>query len=313
MKLKKIFAVSALILTFALLTTLFAAATAEAGVVGGAPVAENLELATYRGVSVGGMLSAKDPEGGKLTFQITTKPGKGTIDLSEDGHFVYTPADGKRGKDYFGYKAIDQDGNYSQEATVIIKIQKQGSKITYSDTAGTGSAYAAVRLAEEDVFTGENLAGAYVFSPDASVSRQEFLAMCMKLSGKSVIAESVRTTGFADDAAIAVWAKPYVNSALRYGIVSGYSDDGTGVVFDPDREISVVEAAVMLDRALGLTDAVTTWFGYEGSVPAWALQSASNVSACGLLPYGCSYADETLSRGEAAEMLCAAMDVMAKR
>ena len=39
---------------------------------GGAPVAQNLELTTYRNVSVGGRLSAVDPDGGTLTYQIPT-------------------------------------------------------------------------------------------------------------------------------------------------------------------------------------------------------------------------------------------------
>ena len=132
---------------------------------GSAPIAENLELSTYRGVSVGGRLSATDPDGDQLSFEITTEPVKGSIELSEDGRFVYTPESGKRGKDYFGYRATDSEGNRSQEATVIIRIEKQKSKVTYSDLSGAGCAYAAVRLAENGIFTGACLAGSYVFEP----------------------------------------------------------------------------------------------------------------------------------------------------
>ena len=310
---KKMICSAALLLAFALAATLFAAAASAPAGSGGAPVAENLEISTYRGVSVGGMLSATDPDGDALTFEITTAPVKGSIDLDPDGHFVYTPADGKRGKDYFGYKAVDPAGNRSQEATVIIRIQKQSSKVGYADTAGTGSAYAAVRLAEKGIFTGEKLAGEYVFSPDRPVTRQEFLTMCMLLSDEPVPTD-VRATGFADDDAIADWAKPYVAAALRRGVISGCAPEkGTGVVFEPERNVTVVEAAVILDRTIDLTDAVAAWFGYDDYLPAWALQGASNVSSCGLLPHGCSYADETISRGETAEMLVAAMDVLAKR
>lgn len=39
--------------------------------------------------------------------------------------FVYTPSEGKRGRDYFGYKAVDASGNLSQEATVILHIKKR--------------------------------------------------------------------------------------------------------------------------------------------------------------------------------------------
>lgn len=296
-----------LLLLFALLAGLCSFVTAA----GSAPIAENLEIKTYRGVSVGGRLSATDPDGGALSYKVTTQPVKGKLDLDGDGHFVYTPADGKRGKDYFGYQATDADGNRSQEATVIIRIEKQKSKLTYSDLDGEGCACAAVRLAEEGIFCGEALAGEYVFDPDTPVTREEFLAMCMTVSGAKPLS-GVRSTGFADDGDIAVWAKPYVGAALRNGFISGYSGEG-GAVFSPTQPISVLEAAVILDRTMALTDAVSAWFAWDDSVPAWAMQSAANVASCGLLPYGCRFSDAALTRGQAAEMLCGAMDVLAKR
>ena len=295
-------------LTAALLLSLFSVALAA----GSAPVAENLEISTYRGVSVGGLLKAKDPDGGELSFEITTRPGKGSIDLDSDGHFVYTPADGRRGKDYFGFRAVDADGNASQEGTVIIRIQKQRCAVTYADMAGSPAACAALRLAEEDVYTGAKVAGEYVFAPQETVSRCEFLAMCMRLTGQETL-KNARRTGFADDAEIAVWARPYVATALSRGLIAGYSDGETAVCFRPEAPVSMAEAAVMLDRAVGLTDAVPAWFGYDGALPAWARQACANVSSCGLLPAGCSFSDETVSRADAAVMLCAAMDVLARR
>lgn len=294
----------ALALALGLLPSAFAANSA--------PIAENLELETYRGVSLGGNLAAVDPDGDDVSFEITTEPVKGTIELQDDGSFVYTPADGKRGKDYFGYKAIDSSGNYSQEATVIISIKKQKTKVTYSDMSGDGAEYAAVTLAEEGVFIGQCLAGDYVFSPSAPVTREEFLAMCMKVSGAEILS-GVKTTGFADDGAISAWAKPYVSTALKSGLITGCAGSDAGAVFEPDRYITAAEAAVMLDKALGLTNAVATWFAYEDAVPAWAAQSAANVTSCGLAPYGLSFEADSLTRAEAAEMLVGAIKLMENR
>ncbi len=294
-----------------LFVTMLGIASLAFAAAAGAPIAENLELTTYRGVSVGGRLAATDPEGGALTFEVTTQPAKGELALDVDGHFVYTPSDGKRGKDYFGYQAVDADGNRSQEATVIIRIEKQKSKVCYSDLDGSGSAYCAWRLAEEGVFCGANLAGQYVFEPDKAVTREEFLAMCMKVADMEVLT-GVRRTGFADDREIAVWAKPYVSTALKNGVISGYAAD-SGATFAPTQAVTAAEAAVILDRAVGLTDAVSAWFAWDSAVPAWAVQSAANLSSCGLLPYGCSFSDATLTRAQAAEMLCGAMDIMARR
>ena len=60
---------------------------------GSCPVAENLELTTYRNVSVGGNLSAYDPEDDVVSYQITTEPVKGSLNLEPDGSFVYTPGE----------------------------------------------------------------------------------------------------------------------------------------------------------------------------------------------------------------------------
>lgn len=268
----------------------------------GAPVAENLELETYRNVSVGGRLSAVDPEGGALTYEITTEPGKGTVELTKDGRFVYTPDKDRRGRDYFGYKATDSDGNSSQEATVIIRISKQKTQTTYSDTAGDGAAYAATLLAEEGIFTGEKLGGQWVFSPDRSVTRGEFLSMCLELCGTKLLS-GVASTGFTDDADIPPYQKPYVATALMDGVISGYSGT-SGAAFEPNEPISRAEAAVMLDSALELSDAEEAM---ADGAPEWAAQAVANTNACGI-PVGALYSAE-LTRADAAEMLAAAVAV----
>ena len=90
---------------------------------GGAPTAENLELTTRRNMPVGGQLIARAGEGDRLTYAITTRPVKGELRLLENGRFVYTPRQNKKGRDYFGYRAIDSEGQVSQEATAIIRIE----------------------------------------------------------------------------------------------------------------------------------------------------------------------------------------------
>ncbi len=277
----------------------------------GALIAENLEICTYRGVSVGGRLTVADSGSEVVGFEITTPPTKGSVELSDDGCFVYTPDEGKKGKDYFGYKAIDTEGRYSQEATVIIKIQKQKTRVTYSDMEGDRSAWAAVMLAEKGVFTGENLAGEYVFRPDAELSRGQFLTMCMRAADEKLIVDA-DATGFADDATIDAWARPYVATALSRGYISGYESE-TGFVFSPDEPITATEAAVMLDRVMALTDAVAVWYSYDEIIPAWAVQSAANLASCGITPDNVSLTDETLSRAEGAEMICRAMAIVEAR
>ncbi|MBR4425754.1 MAG: S-layer homology domain-containing protein [Oscillospiraceae bacterium] len=277
------------------------------------PVAENLELETYRGVSVGGCLRATDPDGGPLRFIITTPPGKGTVELGENGSFVYTPEEGRRGKDYFGYKAEDAEGNLSQEATVILKLLKQKTVLRYADTTGSPAAYAAARLAEAGIYVGAQLNGSYVFAPEEAVRREEFLALCCKVAGLAPLeAEGIET--FADSAAVSAWARGYLEAAARLGLVKGSpAGEGGSPVFRPGEPITVAEAAALLDRALALTDAMQTWYALDEAIPAWARQSAANLSACGLVPEGCRFTDGSLSRGDAAVMLTRAMELVEKR
>lgn len=272
-----------------------------------APVAENFEFETYREVSFGGQLAAVDPEGDALTFEITTQPTKGTLELSDDGKFIYTPAEGKRGRDYFGYKAIDADGNRSQEATVIIRLLKNKS-VTYADMDGSASYYSAVRLAQTGAFIGKQLGGEYYFEPDATLSRGEFLGMCMNVFGADVLS-GVVSTGFVDDGSIPVWQKSYVASAVADGVIKGRPSDA-GAFFDAQTEINRAEAGVMLDRMLSLANVSFT--ETEDGAPAWAAQSAANLDACGIMR--AELADTSaLTRAEAADMLVAALNVLENR
>ncbi len=271
-----------------------------------APVAENFEFETYRGVSFGGQLAAVDPDGDAVSFEITTQPKKGTIELNDDGSFVYSPAEGKRGRDYFGYKAVDANGDRSQEATVIIKLVKNKS-VSYVDMDGNASYCSAVKLAECGAFIGKQIGGEYYFEPQKTLSRGEFVAMCLCVTGTDVL-RGVVSTGFDDDGSIPDWQRAYVASAVRDGVVKG-KNGASGAVFDADAEISRAEAGVMLDRLLSLTN-VSVEDG--GAVPTWAAQSAANLDACGIMNENC-VDSAALTHAEAADMLAAAMNVLSRR
>ena len=272
-----------------------------------APVAENQTLETYRGVSVGGQLSAYDAEGDALTFEITTEPMKGSVELTEDGCFVYTPKEKKRGKDYFGFRAVDAEGNESQEGTVIIKLVKQSSKLTYADLDGSGTEYAAVMLTEKGVFTAETIGSDYVFSPAETVSRGEFLSMCMNAADCELI-RGVSATGFADDEEIGLWLKPYVATAL----LRGYIGEEFGGSFRPDEPIDLRGACVMLNAVLGITDVVSAAL-YIDLPETEGAQAVANLTACDVMPSRWNDLDAHLTRAEAAELLGNAMALLDKR
>jgi len=274
-----------------------------------APVAEDLKLNTYKDVEVSGTFAGVDPEGDLLTFQLLSKPARGAVTQAEPGSagFVYVPYEGKTGKDAFTYVAVDAVGNTSAPATVSIRIEKQKTKVTYSDMTGVEGHREAVRLAEAGLLIGERMGETYFFHPEQAVTRAQFTALAMAAAGVEPLDAVVRT-GFADDEAMAAWTKPYLSSALRAGFIQGTYDDTGAVVFQPDDPITAAEAAVLLDRVLEVTDVADTM----ADAPAWCSQSVANLSSCGLLPTDAAL-DAPLSRADAAVMLSGALDVLDSR
>ena len=275
-----------------------------------APVARDLELTTYKNVAVTERFDGVDPEGDLLTYHVVKKPARGAVTIQEDGTFIYTPYENKTGKDTFTYVAVDAVGNSSAPATVKVKIEKPDTKVTYSDLDGHPAQKAAIRLAEENIFVGECMNGAYFFQPDTTVTRSQFVTMVMNTVGMEAL-EGVERTGFADDDAIETWAKPYVSSALKSGLIQGSRNEAGQVVFQGDGAVTTAEAAVLLDRALQVTDVDAQTFA-DGNAPAWAAQSAANLTTCGVLESGDSLGTQ-LTRGEAAQLLCASLELLDSR
>ena len=144
------------------------------------------------------------------------------------------------------------------------------------------------------------------------MTREEFLAMAMDVVELETLPEATMT-GFADDDSISVWAKPYVASALRAGMVQGSGGDDDGAEFAPDRVITQTEAAVMLNRLLQVSDVAATGALSQDAAPAWAYQSVVNLEAVGVLnpeEDGFLSLSPSLTRAQAAEMLLSALEVL---
>ena len=273
------------------------------------PIAEHLTLTTYKNVAVEGNFAAVDPDGEGVTFRITKNPARGAVTQAEEGSaaFTYTPYEGTLGKDSFTYVAEDASGNVSQPALVSIKITRPDTKVTYADMSGHPAHKAAIALAAADVFVGEQMGQTWFFRPEAQVTREEFLAMAMEVTGMETLPEA-RMTGFSDDDSISVWAKPYVASALRSGMIQG-SGTQEGPAFSPARAITQTEAAVLLERLLRVADVADTGKLTGEAAPVWAHQSVVNLEAVGVLESSANL-NGNLTRAQAAELLLSAMEVL---
>ena len=262
----------------------------------GAPIAQSIDVRVYRGIPYTGTLAAIDREGGEVSFAIAEQPSKGTVTL--DGEtFVYTSAKNKTGADRFTYTATDAAGSTSAPAEVRITIVRAKCGVTYDDMVESAAYTAAVDLAEHGVFVGAQVGSRRFFEPDRAVSRGDLMM-----------------TGFCDDAEIPTWAKGSAVSALQCGLIRGVGTEG-GMAFCADEGVTLSEAATVLNRLLRVTDVDLSDYD-AGSADAWSAQAVANLESVRVIESGSFSAGDwqrPLTRGEAAQLLSAAMTLAEKK
>ena len=210
-----------------------------------APIAEDCAFETYKNLEVTGTLKVRDPEGQEMQFALTRPPKRGTIEISPDGRFTYTPKKNKVGVDSFTFTATDPAGKTSREATVTVSILKPTDAGQYTDTAGKSCRFSAEWMKNTGIFVGENVGGSPCFSPERQVTRGEFVTMLVKALNLPTD-EAVTETVYPD---VPQWLRPYLAAAIRSGLTARLEAADS---FGPDQPVSAEEAAAMLCSALGL-------------------------------------------------------------
>ena len=256
------------------------------------PVAEDLAVETYKNIPLNGSLKVKDPEGESMTYAVVRQPRRGTVTITEDGRFTYTPKKNKVGVDSFTYTATDASGKISREAMVTVTILKPADATQYTDTLGKDCRFAAEWMKNTGIFVGETVAQNPCFSPDKAVTRGEYVTMLVRAL-EIPTDEALSYTGYADE--IPQWLKPYLAAAVRSGLTEGLPERE---IFGADEPVTVAEAAVMLQNALDLT-ADSEAMAVEEDLPDWAADAVSVMNANGFT----LGTDGFLTRGEAAKML----------
>lgn len=209
-----------------------------------APIAEDSAAETYKNLEVTGQLKVSDPENQPMTITIGRQPRRGSVAVSDDGSFTYTPKKNKVGIDSFTYTASDPGGQSSREATVTVTILKPSSAKPYTDTAGRDCCFAAEWMKHSGIFVGETLDGNPCFSPEAAVSQGEFLTMLVKTL-KIPTDPEVSPAGYTD---APQWLRPYLAAAQRAGITEGME------TFRAEEPMNARAAAELIGSALELED-----------------------------------------------------------
>jgi hypothetical protein len=152
------------------------------------------------------------------------------------------------------------------------------------------------QLAAHHVLTGVSLT---TFEPDRSVTRAEFAAMTARALGLTPV--SGGAFGDVEDGA---WYAGYVGSLSAAGIAKG---DAAGT-FRPNEPITREEMAVLLARALGLTDVAKAGAAFKdaAAISPWAKDAVQALRQAGYLsgyPDGSMLPQGKAKRAEAAQLL----------
>lgn len=266
----------------------------------------SLEESTYRGVSLFGVLSAYDPDGDELTYEIASYPKKGSIVMVNDktGEYRYTPLGGFSGKDSFSYVVRDKYGNYSASAEVSVTVKSSTLSLGFDDMEGNSAHAAAIALTEKGIMSGTKVADGYYFDPEATVSRAEFVVMAMKAKGVSGMGES--DTVFADNEDIPTEMRGYISAAYELGYVKGSMVEGE-LCFLPNESISRAEASVIVGRMIdAVSPTIKPVIADSENIPAWAEASVNSLVYMGILDTegGAVGALDDMTRADTAKLLC---------
>lgn len=263
-------------------------------------------LWTQRDITTYGTLSALDPDGDSLTFEITRYPENGILRLTDtqNGDYSYTPCDGVIGEDSFSYVVRDEWGNYSAEVSVGVDIDKTAADLVLADMDGHWAHNAALVMAAENTMDVETINGKLYFHPDEEITREDFLVTVMKALGAGELEPTA--TVFDDDSEISSTACGYVARAYELGIIRGVREEG-GLYFKPQETITRAEAAVILNTIVGAAEPDTVpVFADDSGVPAWARGALYALSDIGIFSgtgSGNLSPNAPLSRAQTAQIL----------
>ncbi|MGE6666820.1 S-layer homology domain-containing protein [Paenibacillus xylanexedens] len=188
---------------------------------------------------------------------------------------------------------LQPDGSLLHVPTKVIKGNVQDSAIinsltnstyaliyhpaTFSDVSSHWSRDYVQDLASRLIVQGT---GANVFAPDRSITRAEFTAVLLRGLGL----HSPRSTEAASftDVKNGSWYEDEVQTAVSYGLISGYADDS----FRPNSEISRAEALTIVSRAMKLvglaqadaseTTSLLSTYSDSAKVQAWAAEPVAS-------------------------------------
>lgn len=218
------------------------------------------------------------------TIELTSLPKNGTISVSENNEFIYTPFSNFSGTDSFYYR-ISSNGiqsNISQcSITVLQNICETG--FYYEDMKNNSSKYAAEKMAEKNIIKGEKIAGKYYFHPNTKITRGLFVSYLSATIGMPDEIHSSKPV-FADTFTLPNQLRQDVYTCWSSGIVAG-KKIGNSNYFCADEPITRAEMFTMIDRCFSgkTNNDITLKYPDSRLIPDYAKISVKNLISNGFL------------------------------
>lgn len=185
----------------------------------------------------------------------------------------------------------------SVAALTMVASSVAAFAVDFPDVESTASyAQAVQELSALDVISGYDDG---TFGPDKLVTRAEITKMIVDaLAERSSAEASTESTKFADVSADH-WAKGYINQGVANGFIAGMSD----TEFDPDANVTYVQAQKMLVSAIGYET-------YAQAQGGWPIGYKTYAASLDITKGISGIKDSTeLTRAQVAQMIDNAMDV----
>ena len=283
------------------------------------PVASNGSIVsawTQENISCFGTLPGYDPDGDELKFEIVSYPERGllTVENLSTGDYKYTPYKNARGTDTFTYVVRDSYGKFSEECTVSLKIEKLRTSLVINDVDDGRYLNAALIVADYEIMDCiKSDDGAMLFNPEKKVTKEEFLVYVMKAMGVKNV-PLLEKTRFADNDDITKEYRGYVEGALSLGIITG-TNEADGLHFYPKNEITLSEAAVIINKILGAkADGLLPVFADKNEIPEYAKDDIASLNKLGIITSidGKINPNSTLTRAQTAHIILSLLEYNGK-
>ena len=236
-------------------------------------VMSSFSIGNSRGTFNGNNISVVVPYGTDLnglvpTFTVSDY-AKVTLD-SKAGEEV------KSGKTSLNFNQVvrlqvtSEDGNKTNPYTVTVTVAEAFSDVNSGDWYYNNIMQAAANGIVSGYPDG-------TFKPGNSVTRRDFAIMLTQMLGVSNDGTAVSPFIDVDEDDYGVVAIAYCKAQ---GIISGYEEDGT---FRPDNTITRQEAASMIVKAMGVSQASDEAYPDDSQIASWAKDAVYKAKAAGLM------------------------------